>query len=97
VRKIAAHGPQARAQAADRQAQDRVGAEAKASAVRGLRATKVMGEAFDAACRDLHDGGQPSVVYEVIARRIIEAASSGERDPEKLRDRALAAFGRKLG
>jgi hypothetical protein len=30
-------------------------------------ATKVMGEAFDAACKDLHDTGQPSIVYEVVA------------------------------
>ncbi len=55
-------------------------------------ATKVMGEAFDAACKDLHDRGQPSVVYEVIANRIIQAARSGERDPEKLKVVALAAF-----
>jgi hypothetical protein len=57
-------------------------------------ATKVMGEAFDAACKDLHDTGQPSIVYEVVATRIIEIAKSGERDPEKLRDWALTAFGR---
>jgi hypothetical protein len=60
-------------------------------------ATKVMGEAFDAARKDLHDTGQPDLVYEVIAKRIIEAAKSGERDPEKLRDWALTAFGRKQG
>ncbi len=58
-------------------------------------ATKAMGEAFDAACKDLHDTGQPSSVYEIIARRIIEAARSGERDPDILRDRALTAFGAK--
>ena len=61
------------------------------------RATMVMGEAFDAACKDLHDTGQPDLVYEAIAKRIIEAAKSGERDPEKLRDWALTAFGRKPG
>jgi hypothetical protein len=60
-------------------------------------ATKVMGEAFDAACKDLHDTGQPIIVYEVVATRIIEAAKSGERDPEKLRDWALTAFGQKQG
>jgi hypothetical protein len=60
-------------------------------------ATKVMGEAFDAACKDLHDTGQPSIVYEVVATRIIEAAKAGERDPDKLRDWALTAFGRKKG
>jgi hypothetical protein len=60
-------------------------------------ATKVMGDAFDAARKDLHDTGQPDLVYEVIAKRIIEAAKSGERDPEKLRDWALTAFGQKQG
>jgi hypothetical protein len=56
------------------------------------RATRVMGEAFEAACKDLHDKGQPSVVYGVIANRIIEAARSGERDPTKLKEIALAAL-----
>jgi hypothetical protein len=50
-----------------------------------------MGEAFDAACKDLHDRGQPSIVYGVIAARIIEAARSGERDPARLKEVALAA------
>jgi hypothetical protein len=58
-------------------------------------ATKVMGEAFDAACKDLHDTGQPDNVFEVAATRIIEAAKSGERGPDKLRDWALTAFGQK--
>jgi hypothetical protein len=40
-----------------------------------------MGEAFDAACADLHDDGQPALVREIIAKRIIEAAKTGERDP----------------
>jgi hypothetical protein len=50
-----------------------------------------------AARKDLHDTGQPDLVYEVIAKRIIEAAKSGERYPEKLRDWALTAFGQKQG
>jgi hypothetical protein len=56
------------------------------------RATRAMGEAFDAACKELHDRGQSSIVYGVIAARIIEAARSGERDPERLKEEALAAF-----
>jgi hypothetical protein len=55
-------------------------------------ATKAMGEAFDSACKDLHDRGQLSIVYGVIANRIIEAARSGERNPHKLKEVALAAF-----
>jgi len=56
-------------------------------------ATKAMGEAFDAACRELHDKGQPQIVYEVIAKRIIDAAKRGERDIVRLRDAGLAALG----
>ena len=40
-------------------------------------ATRLMGEAFDAACKGLRDTGQPSVVQEVIAKRIIKAAMKG--------------------
>ena len=42
-------------------------------------ATRIMGEAFDAACKGLQDGGQPDLVREIIAKRIIEAAQKGER------------------
>jgi hypothetical protein len=56
-------------------------------------ATKAMGEAFDAACKELHDKGQPQIVYEVIAKRIIDKAKSGERDVAQLRDAGLAALG----
>jgi hypothetical protein len=55
-------------------------------------ATKRMGEAFDAACKAMHDTGQPHVVYEVMAKRIIAAATKGERDVTRLRDAALAAL-----
>ena len=34
------------------------------------QATKAMGEAFEAACKDLDEAGQPSVVYEAVAKRI---------------------------
>ena len=57
------------------------------------RATRIMGEALDAACRELHDSGQPQIVYEVIAKRIIDAAKRGERDVDRLRDAGLAALG----
>jgi hypothetical protein len=52
-----------------------------------------MGEAFDTACKDLHDTGQPLIVYEVIAKRIIDAAKNGERDPVRLRNAGLSALG----
>ena len=58
-------------------------------------ATQILGEAFDNACKELHDKGQPTIVYEVIAKRIIDAAKKGERDPVQLRNIGLAAFGLK--
>ncbi len=44
--------------------------------------TTVLGEAFDAACRDLPE--KDDLLREIIARRIIEAAQKGERDPDRL-------------
>jgi len=55
-------------------------------------AIAVMSEAFEAACKDLQDTGQPKVVPEVIAERIIAAARIGERDPARLRAAALAGL-----
>ncbi|MDQ1470561.1 MAG: hypothetical protein QOJ99_2041 [Bryobacterales bacterium] len=55
--------------------------------------TQILGDAFDRACEELHDKGQPTIVYEVIAKRIIDAAKNGERDPVQLRNIGLAAFG----
>jgi hypothetical protein len=56
------------------------------------RVTKIMGDAFDSACQELHDTGQPPIVYEVIAKRIIDAAKGGERDVMRLRNVCLAAL-----
>jgi len=55
--------------------------------------THIMGEAFDRACEDLHVVGQPDIVKEVIAGRIIDAARDGERDPRRLYEQALNASG----
>jgi hypothetical protein len=55
-------------------------------------ATRVIGQAFDAACKELHDTGQPALVHEVMAKRIIEAALGGERNLTRLRDIALAGL-----
>ena len=46
--------------------------------------TAAMGEAFEAACKELHDGSEPEV-RKLIAKRIIAAASKGELDPVRLR------------
>jgi hypothetical protein len=53
---------------------------------------RVMSLAFDAACKELHDVGQPLIVQEVMALRIIAAAHRGERNVTRLRDIALAAL-----
>jgi hypothetical protein len=65
----------------------------KAGGVFDDQVTQIMGEAFDRACKELHDKGQPEIVYEVIAKRIIEAVRNGERDPIRLLNAGLIAFG----
>ena len=56
------------------------------------QAIAIMSEAFDAACKELHDTGQPEIVREVIAGRIIELARTGELDPVRLREAALVGL-----
>jgi hypothetical protein len=51
-------------------------------------AIAVMSEAFEAAIKELQDAGD--VMREVIAGRIIAAATLGERDPARLLVAALA-------
>lgn len=54
--------------------------------------TRIMGEAFDAACEEVRDDGQPPLAREVMAKRIIDAARAGERDVNRLRDAALSGL-----
>jgi hypothetical protein len=49
-----------------------------------------MSEAFEAACKELDEAGQPKMAREVIAGRIIAAAKLGERDAARLLAAALA-------
>jgi hypothetical protein len=56
-------------------------------------ATLAMGEAFDHACNSLRNFGSACTVREIIAKRIIDAAKNGERDPDRLHEQALKAFG----
>jgi hypothetical protein len=53
----------------------------------------VLGEAFDAACKEVHGKGQPAIVYEVIVKRIVDAVKNCERDPVQLRNVGLAGLG----
>jgi hypothetical protein len=48
--------------------------------------------AFDLACKQLNDAGQPDVVHEVMIKRIIAAARRGERDVKLLQDAGLTGL-----
>jgi hypothetical protein len=54
---------------------------------------QVLSAAYDRAMRELHDNGQPVLVQEIVAKRIIQLAARGERDPERLSETALASLG----
>jgi len=56
----------------------------------GPEVTAAMCEAFDAACKELHDTGKAEMIREVVAQRIIAAARRGELDPVRLRTAALS-------
>ena len=56
-------------------------------------ATKAMGSAFDVACKALHKLGADEALQETIAKRIVDAAKKGERDPARLYEQALLAMG----
>ena len=55
-------------------------------------ATAAMGEAFDAACKELRDVGEHQMVCKVVAQRIIAAARKGELDPVRLRAAAISGL-----
>jgi hypothetical protein len=55
----------------------------------GPEAIAQMGKILDAAFEKLQDTGEPDVVRERIATRIIAAARFGERDPARLLAAAL--------
>jgi hypothetical protein len=50
-------------------------------------------EPYRMARKELHDRGQPAIVQEVIARRIIAITKAGERDPVKICTEALSSLG----
>ena len=52
--------------------------------------------AFDRACSELRDKGQLDM-REIVARRLIAIASSGECDPKKLCERAMISVGLRKG
>jgi hypothetical protein len=58
-----------------------------------VEAMALLAQAFHQTCAALHDRGQPIIVHEIIARRIIELAGRGERDPDRLCIATLASLG----
>jgi hypothetical protein len=55
---------------------------------------KVMSDAYNSAMKDIFGFGRPNqIVEEIVARRIITLTKGGERDPDRLCERALAACG----
>jgi hypothetical protein len=52
----------------------------------GPVAIATMSAAFEAACKALDDTGQPELVLDIIAERIVAAARTGEHDPVRLRE-----------
>jgi hypothetical protein len=53
---------------------------------------KILCDAYDKARASMR-AGQPQVVHEVMAQRIISLAKQGERDPTRLTAAALAGLG----
>jgi hypothetical protein len=54
--------------------------------------TAILRTAYDRALAELHDRG-PDSVRHALARRIVTLASAGERNPDRLCDKALVAVG----
>jgi hypothetical protein len=58
----------------------------------GPEALAAMGEAFEAACKQLHVARELEVLRQIIAERIVAAARRGELDPVRLRTAALSGL-----
>lgn len=56
---------------------------------------RVLIDAYDKVCKSLRDRGQPPIVTEIIAQRMIALAKAGERDLDRLCAGALTALGNK--
>jgi len=52
--------------------------------------TALLAAAYERAIAGLRAYGQPEVMREIVARRIIALAAKGERDPERLYAAAVA-------
>ena len=55
----------------------------------------IITEAFETACRDLGLTDRQDPITETLALKIIEAAQTGERDPNVIRQQAMASLAAK--
>jgi len=53
----------------------------------------LMSDAYYEACRLLHDSGQPIIVRQLLARRVIELVVAGETRSFEIANRALCTLG----
>jgi hypothetical protein len=58
-------------------------------------AVTCMARAYEGALVALRLTNRQDPFTEIVAKKIVEIAETGERDPERLRDRALEELGRK--
>jgi hypothetical protein len=56
------------------------------------KAIDAMTAAFEAICHSLQMVNRADPITEIVARRIIEIAGTGERDPERIRELVLLAL-----
>ena len=56
----------------------------------GREATPALSAAYAIACRRLHPGRPPTTTQGFLARKIMESAQLGERDPDRLAEMALS-------
>jgi len=56
-----------------------------------------MAQAYESALMTLQLSDRQDPFTEIVAKKIVEVAELGERDPNRLRDRALEQLGRKDG
>jgi hypothetical protein len=55
-------------------------------------AIEPMVAAFEAACRLLQLVDRDDLLTQIVARKVVEVAGTGDRDPERLRDLVLLAL-----
>ena len=53
---------------------------------------KAMSAAFEAVCEALRLTPRSDPITEIVARKVVEVAGTGERDPDRIRDLVLLAL-----